>query len=429
MTAWLLAHGVGGRRDLPISTFVAAWGAGAALVISFLLLYLLWPAPRLARAGNGQPARTLDRLAIASIAVLRVVGLTLYLTCVAALWFGSSINNIAPVTIYVLLWVGVPFASLFFGDVWQALNPFDTLARAARIPDSRAGARHDFSRWPAVAGLMGFQWLELCYHARSDIRPLAIIVTGYSAFVMLMTARHGRRWLREAETFAVLFGLIAKMAPVERRGGHVVWRAPFAGLATVAPHPVTTGVVLAVLGGTTFDGFSRIQFWEKILGTSTGWNFTFINTIGLLWITGLVAIAYVIAAYLVGTITGEDRNSAPNRYAHSLVPIAFAYAVAHYFSYVLYEGQDFFRLASDPLGKNWDIFGTADYVINFGLLSNSAIAWVKVAAVVIGHVVAVALAHDRAIEERDHNVAVRGQIPMLVAMIGYTITALILLLA
>jgi hypothetical protein len=49
--------------------------------------------------------------------------------------------------------------------------------------------------------------------------------------------------------------------------------------------------------------------------------------------------------------------------------------------------------------------------------------------VIIGHVIAVTLAHDRAIENNDHGTAVKSQIPMLAVMVAYTATALWLLLA
>jgi hypothetical protein len=166
-----------------------------------------------------------------------------------------------------------------------------------------------------------------------------------------------------------------------------------------------------------------------VLGTSTGWNYTFINTFGLIWMSGIVAIAYVIATTAAAWITDNDRYDAPARYVHSLIPIAFAYEFAHYFTFLLYEGQDIFRLMSDPFGRDWNLFGTVDYVINFTLLSPDTVSWTKISGVIIGHIIAVMLAHDRAIEDNDHGLAVRSQIPMLIVMVAYTATALLLLLA
>ena len=46
-------------------------------------------------------------------------------------------------------------------------------------------------------------------------------------------------------------------------------------------------------------------------------------------------------------------------FVHSLVPIAMVYVVAHYLTFLVFEGQAISYLASDPLGQGWDLFGTA----------------------------------------------------------------------
>jgi hypothetical protein len=443
----VLAHAVGGFRDLPIPTWAAIWSGAAALVISFLLLYLLWPVPRLARRANGALLAPSTRVVHDVVVVgLRVFGLLLYGTTLFALWFGTtnSAENIAPVLLYVIVWVGVPFASLLVGDVWQAVNPFDTLAALAQFARRRVWIRtpeplpvddaHDsiaFTYWPAVVGLFAFVWLELCYHDRGDIRRLALLVTVYSVVVLAAAARYGRAWLRTGEAFTAYFGLLARMAPLaaDPETRRLRLRVPFSALSTLPTRRGITMLVLVSLGGTTFDGITRTRFWLRVLDTSVGWNFTIINTFGLIWIIGLVAVVYAIATVVAASITGTDQRDAPARYVHSLVPIAFAYVFAHYFTYLLYEGQDVIRLMSDPFGRDWDLFGTVDYVIDFTLLTPDTVSWSKIAAVIIGHIVAVTLAHDRAIEDHDQVLAVRSQVPMLVMMVAYTATALWLLLA
>ena len=440
----VFAHGVGGFRDLPIPLWAAVWSGIAALIISFLLLYLLWPTPRLARASEGRLLGAWSRyLHDVIVVVFRAFGLLLFAVTLIALWFGSanSAENIAPTMIYVIFWVGVAFASLLFGDVWQALNPFDTLAAIAAAVRDRVWRRAPAaleddgtiatSYWPAVVGLFAFMWLELCYHDRSDIDRLAIIVTAYSVAVLAATARYGRAWLRTGEAFSAYFGLIARMAPVtvDPDTHRIRVRSPFSALSTLVTRPGITMLVLVSLGGTTFDGITRTQFWQKVLGANSGWNYTLVQTFGLIWMTGLVAIAYAIATSAAAWITDTDRYDAPARFVHTLVPIAFAYEFAHYFTFLLYEGQDIFRLMSDPFGREWDLFGTVDYVINFTLLEPNTVSWAKIGGVIIGHIIAVTLAHDRAIEDDDHEIAVKSQIPMLVVMVAYTATALWLLLA
>lgn len=437
--AGVLAHGLGGRSDLPIPMFLALVGGVTTLIATFVLLYGLWPTPLLAgvSAAEAKPGRGWVH-AIFVIA-MRFIGLAAFAVTLTALWIGSKVDNVGPLMVYVIVWVGIPLASVVVGDLWKALNPFDTIAaiiewigrgRLRRMPDAfEDDGRFITSHWPAALGVAAFSWLELCYHARSEMRPLATIVTIYCAVILATTAVVGREFLRTGEAFGALFTLIAAMAPVTRKpNGRLKLQWPFVGLSGADIRTGTAGLVLVMLGGTTFDGISRSTFWRDRLGDATGWNATIINTFGLLWMIAIVSILYVGAAYAAAKLTGDDGLDAVQRYAHSLVPIALAYSIAHYVSYVLIEGQDLYRFISDPFGRNWDVFGTAGFVIDFSIISQDALGYVKLAAVVVGHLIAVVLAHDRAVEFTEHRRAVRGQLPMLVVMIGYTVGALLLLL-
>ena len=437
----VFAHGTVGPNTLPIQRWAAVWCGTAALSISFLLLYLLWPIPRLARSSVGRALSSSTRYVHdAVVVILRALGLVAFVTTLVALWFGNtnSAENIAPTLIFVVFWAGVPLTSLLVGDLWQAVNPFDTVAAIVGYARDRVWRRtpepleYDgtviTSYWPAVAGLVAFLWVELCILDRSNIRRLAWIVTAYSVVVLAAAARYGRAWLRTGEAFGAFFGLLARMAPVafDRDARRVRVRPPFSGLSTLATRPGIVMLVLASLGGTTFDGVSRTTYWQKVLGSSTGWNYTFINTFGLIWVTGLVAIAYLIAVTTAAWIANSDRYDAPALYVHSVIPIAFAFAFTHYFTYILFEGQDVIRLLSDPFGRNWNLFGTVDYVINFNVVSFTTIGWTKIIAIITGHVIALIVAHDRAVDDGDQGV--RSQIPMLVVTAAYTTTAMLLLL-
>jgi hypothetical protein len=112
----------------------------------------------------------------------------------------------------------------------------------------------------------------------------------------------------------------------------------------------------------------------------------------------------------------------------SLVPIALVYAVAHYFSLLLLQGQFAIPLASDPLGRGWDLIGTADFRPNLAVLSPNAIWYVQVGALVVGHVAGLTLAHDRAVALfRSARTAMQTQYVMLVLMVVYTVGGLWLL--
>ena len=183
-------------------------------------------------------------------------------------------------------------------------------------------------------------------------------------------------------------------------------------------------LIIVVLGTTTFDGFTRSSLWFDIAGDAVGWDLTVVSTIGLLSIVLLVGLAYVIAVNLMAGVTGDapEELSAVLRNAELLLP------VSQYFSLRVLHGQRMFIQISDPFGRGWDLFGTKDYSINWLLVSPDTIAWVQTLAIAVGHVLAVAAAHDRAISRYPHAVAVRSQYPMLGVMVVYTVVGLFLLL-
>jgi hypothetical protein len=368
----------------------------------------------------------------------RVVGLTIFGLTLAAGLFGndSAAANLAPFSVYVAFWVGMQFASAIFGDVWSALNPLDTIARGIervrarplldreRVPTWLAA-----SHWPAVAALAGFHWLELAYHDPASPRLLATLMLVYTAVVLAGVIALGRSWIHTGDGFAVYFRMLGALSPLARLNGKVGVRLPVSGLTRLDIRSGTVMVVLVVLGGTSFDGLSRTRFWiTEIAGTSTGWTLTLISTLGLLWMIAVVTAIYVGAMGLAARVTATDRNLVED-FATSLVPIALGYAVAHYFSlFVLDGGQNFLIRLSDPFGRGWDLIGTGDWQVDFLLVSTTTIAWVQAAGIVVGHVVAVLVAHDRALEIFPRRDVVRSQFALLAVMVAYTVGGLVLLL-
>jgi hypothetical protein len=142
----------------------------------------------------------------------------------------------------------------------------------------------------------------------------------------------------------------------------------------------------------------------------------------------VVALLYLGAMRIASAMTGRPTLTLADDFVHSLVPIALAYAVAHYFSLLVLEGQAALALVSDPFGQGWDLFGTADWSIDYTLVSPNTIAYVQVGAIVAGHVAGVVLAHDRALARLPKAVATRSQYPLLAVMVAYTVGGLGLLL-
>lgn len=428
----VLAHGVGGRSDLPVPVWMFAYGAAFALLISFVALRILWPRPRLSAASTGVELPVVAQRARPALSVvLRSVGLAFFAATVVAAVFGSSegASNVAPYAVCVMFWIGVPIASALLGDVFAAANPFDTLALLLRIPERTT--RADPGLWPAAVMIGSFTWLELAYYnGCGDPVALSWWLGCYTIATLAGAAIWGRGWLRTGEGFAALFGLIARIAPFhwDPTGRRLRLRLPLSGLAAAPPTAATLAVVLVALGSTSFDGFSRTRLWGDVVGQRTGWDRTLVSTIGLMWGIAVVAAAWLAATRLTARITGRDPAEMATVFVFSLVPITLGYAIAHYFSLLVFDGQSFLALASDPLARGWDLFGTINHTIDYRVVSTRTIAYVQVASIVVGHVCGVVVAHDKAVELFEPRQALRSQYPLLGVMIAYTVGGLLLLL-
>ena len=425
----VLAHGVGGRSDLPIPEWQAAGGAAVALVLSFAALGLLWHHPRLRSMSAGRRmAPSVVGIAHFLAKVLRVVVLLVFLVVLAAGLVGAvdTARNISPVSVYIIFWVGVPVASVLAGPVWRAVSPWETLGRIASGSPGGEAPGWLTSGWAALVPISIFHWLELAFHDGASPRVIGWLGLAYTVGLMAISRRWGWEEARKAEGFGVLFDAFASLSPFRRDGsGGLLVRSPFVGVAELASSPALLSVLLAALGGTAFDGISRTSAWSDLMAGRTGWEATAVSTVGLIWIVVLVGFVYHLACRAGGRITGDTDFAV--RFGISLVPILVGYDLAHYFSLLFLEGQAFIALVSDPLGRGWNLFGTVDHAINWTLISTTAVGWVQLGSIVVGHMVAVLVSHDRAVEEWKPVVALRSQYPMLGAMVAYTVLALFLI--
>lgn len=459
------AHGVGGVAALPIPIWLFAWAGSIVLVASFVALATLWPEPRFERtrervlaAVPGLLEPLAGALGIASFGLVVYAGLAGEQT--------QPTRNLAPIAVFVFFWVGLPVASFLFGDVFRALNPWRAVARAAAWLGRRAGLRHSPSlvypewlgQWPAAAGILVFAWVELVYPSRGVPSALAALVLACAGTQLVAMAAFGiETWERYGDPFAVYFGLFAKLSPVRWGQGRVWLRRPLEGVTKLEVLPGTVALLAVMIGSTSFDALSQSTAWTELL---PGWQTHFsalgaqgavelLNTVGLLAIILLVAGIYRLGIRGIHGI--DDRRSTQElarRFAHTLVPIALAYVVAHYFTFLIYQGQSIGYLISDPLGNGANIFGTAHASIDYAFLSASQAWYVAVAALLAGHVAGLVLAHDRAVSMYRHewspevarvgpggvltlagrvNDAVRSQYWMLGVMVAFTCLGLWLL--
>ena len=433
----VLAHGVGGRADLPVPLELALYGAGLAVVVSFFALVVLWRRPRLRGDAGGRPLPgAVQRLVDGPVlrAVARAVVLVLTLLVVAVALFGplSASENLSPYVLYVTLWVGLIPASLLLGPVWAWVNPLRTLhagLAAVTGPAPAADRLPALGYWPGAFALLCFVWLELVLPGRAEPRTVGVFLVLYGVAQLVGGLWFGAGWFARADGFEVYSTLLGRLSPFGRRSdGQLVVRSPLDGVDGLAPERGLVAVVMVLIGSTGFDGLSRTQFWQAGPGRNAYLS-AVPGTLGLLAMIVLATVLFVGAAALGGLLSGGRPGRQPVLFAHSLVPIAAGYAIAHYFSLLLLDGQATWILASNPFGvEGVDLFGTYGRAVDYTAVSPRTIANVQVAAIVLGHVLGVVLAHDRAVRESSHR-STTGQVPLVAVMVAFTVGGLALLLS
>ena len=453
MTSTLLAHGVGGRSDLPIPFSLAVGAAVLAVVVSFVALVALWRTPRIRGAHAGRPlalwlAKALDGAVFRW--ALRIIGLLGTALVAIAAWGGpdDALNPTAG-TVYVLFWVGcLAVASIVFGPVWRLLNPLRTihliicgaLGRDPRhsLVRTSAGYPDRLGYWPGALWLLAFVWLELVAPNRATTATLRSWFTAYALITLVGAVALGSRWFSRADGFEVYSTLLGRLSIIGRRDdSRLVVRSPLAGIDALPLRAGAAAVVIVLIGSTAYDGLTS---WAPFIAWVQSRNLSsqVSGTVGLGVCIAVVAAVYVAACWLAGVL-GHDRDDSslppirprdmPKVFAASMIPIAAGYALAHYYSLLVIVGQQTIGLLSDPLGTGANWFGTAEWGVNYGPVSPTLTASLQVLFVVVGHVVAVFAAHERAVTIFPRRTAILAQLPLLAAMVGFTIAALLLLMS
>ena len=437
-----LAHGVPTAQPLPIPLSFAVTGAGLALVLSFVVLAFAWRRPRFRGDDSGHclPG-PLTRMVDSPVTrwCLRALGLAFASYVVFAAVRGpDSLDNPTFGVVYVLLWVGLVMASLLLGPVYSAVNPLRTIHRLLAVLTNTRRAEvtllpDRLGHWPAAFGLFAFVWLELASADPARLGPVRLWFAGYASVMLIGASVYGVAWFARADPFEWYSSIVGKLAPfARRRDGALVVRNPLENLDTLRPTPGLTATMAVLLGSTAYDSVQGTTGWIRFVQSSAV-DRVLIQTVGLMACCLFVFLSFSVAAALSGPV-GRTKTprpaSLPGLYAHSLVPILVGYVIAHYLTFLVIVGQQTLVRLSDPLDRGWNVFGTAELRVSDGLLTHpTAIAVVQVVAVVTGHALGVISAHDRAVRLLPMTTAVRGQLPLLVVMIGFTVGGLVLLFA
>jgi hypothetical protein len=416
------------------------------------------------------------------------VALFLLVVAAALFGDENPYKNISTTFVWVIWWVGMMFVNTFVGDLWALVNPWNALFAGAERAARRLqpGARLSLDRphperlgvWPAVLLFLAFAWLELVWGEGEDPRKLAVVVIGYSALTWAGMIVFGRLpWLVHGEAFSVVFSTFARFAPVAFRAEGVkggtrcahgietnegesvgcaacferaapaeralVLRPPGAGLLGRKPVSASmAAMVLVLLATVTFDGFLATPAWTAIFELfpqlpslaplwqapwmTIGWKFYLLATpLFLLFPLAFAGVFLLCCRVTVSIVGGASTAEVAGRFVPTLLPIAIAYHLAHYLVYLLLTGQFIIPALSDPFGFGWDLFGTAAYKPDIGLIDARFAWYTGVIAIVTGHVIAVCLAHRTALRLfGDRSRVAASQLPMLALMVSYTMLSL-----
>ncbi len=322
--------------------------------------------------------------------------------------------------------------------------------------------------WPAVAGYLAFAWFELASGWSAKPRMLALAAILYTACTLAMMARYGRdAWLAHGEVFSVLFHLVGAFGPVEISaadpracGGCQAYCSPgmtscidcpacfrVAASRAVALRPWGVGLlrlggggwdtvtfVILTLSSLAFDGLSGTPDWmslENVLGPTLdplgGFGHMLLQTAGLLTLSGLFLAAFALVVRRVERL-GRLRGATievTTLFAFTLIPIALVYNAAHNYTYIAIGSQGLIPLLADPLQKGAHLLPLGDHQVSFALANAQVVWYLQIALIVMGHMLAVYVAHVRALLLARHGRdAVLSQLPMLVLMVVYTMSSL-----
>ena len=481
------AHAFGQRYDLPRPLWMFVAGAAAAVVLSFAVIAVFLrhkPEPGIYPTVNllGNPIGRILAHPIL-LGLVRVLFVAWFGLTVAAGFFGvaSPYENLSVVMVWVIAWVGLAFICSLLGNFWALINPWNAIFAWAEALTRRLTGGADLSRnlsvpmgwdtWPAFIFFFIFAWMEITWPGSGVPKNIAISITIYSGLTWLGMFLYGREtWLSQGEAFSVVYGLFARFAVTEVRvrdagaasgvryydinnddaglvNGYGAFfkaaperrewnlRPPGVGLRVGKPPTVTVMFfVLLLLSTVTFDGYTETEQFQEIglifFKAFQGFGGSAVLFVETIWIASfpiLLIAVYLIFMYLVSWSSDHAVKFAllAPTFVFSIVPIAIAYHLSHYLSLLVIEGQVVIHRLSDPFGFGWDLFGSADYKVDIALIDAKFVWFFSVAAIVIGHIVAVYLSHSEAMRLfGDRRRALDSQLPMLALMVGYTMLSL-----
>lgn len=417
---------------LPTGYYMA--GAAATVAVTGLVLAAAHRLPDL------RAVTVLERRVFLPVTLTSTLSFLCLVALVAIGFLGARdpMHNLLTLVVWTVVWVALPLASMVFGNLWRAINPFSGPARLVRAAFGMTGGigLSRLGHWPAVAGMAGFTWFTLVSMSPEDPLVLAQVTAVYATVILACAIAEGEEWLDRGEFLTVYLTMLSRISPLWLHldgGGRAALRAGWPGTQILALPPLPASAVAFVtlaLAGLTFDGLHVTFWWMALIGENplefTGRSAVQgVNTAGLLAVWAATAATILGAIRLGGWLGGCALPVGPVML--SFLAIAAGYHGAHYLVTLMTTGQYTLAALNDPLFRGDAFLGLPPFYVGFGFLTDPAAmtaVWnTQFATILMAHVLAVILALHLA--GRDARAV--AHLPLTLLMVGYTVLGLWLL--
>ena len=345
----------------------------------------------------------------------KLFGIIILFLLVAPGIFGneSSKTSVAPLILWVFLWIGVPVLGLLFGDIYLKFNPLNLFSLKSNKPESV---------YFACILFIGLTWFELVWKEPGN--PLNITIVLITLFVCVNLLRYFlKKSLIEVDPLLLLHYLYSKLKLFNSRP---YFRSLLDNIGNLAKLKGIEYFVLLMIGTVTYDGLRETTFWYNQFGSRTD-DMGFSTMMFLIMNLGTI-LFYRFACFFAIKVGGSDLklNHVSNLFGHTMLPIAFAYHVTHYLTLLLFESQTFFYRFNDPIGIGMNILNVEEPTINYFI--EPLVIWgIQVAVTLLGHMLSVVLAHDLAVKLFGHQQSDKTQYIFLFITVALTLQALFVL--
>ena len=402
-----LNHGVVNVGDLPIPFDIVLNSSALVVLITFVYLKVSWKesiiTPRQEVFNDKQSF------------IGKLFGIIILFLLVAPGIFGneSSKTSVAPLILWVFLWIGVPVLGLLFGDIYSKFNPLNLFSLKSDKPESV---------YFACILFIGLTWFELVW--RKPGNPLNIAIVLITLFICVNLLRYFlKKSLIEVDPLLLLHYLYSKLKLFNSRP---YFRSLLDNIGNLAKLRGIEYFVLLMIGTVTYDGLRETTFWYNQFGSRTD-DMGFSTMMFLIMNLGTI-LFYRFACFFAIKVGGSDLelNHVSNLFGHTMLPIAFAYHVTHYLTLLLFESQTFFYRFNDPIGIGMNILNVEEPTINYFI--EPLVIWgIQVAVTLLGHMLSVVLAHDLAVKLFGHQQSDKTQYIFLFITVALTLQALFVL--